>query len=129
MVASCPRFICDWSRHCSHTYGVGSDLESPSVVICLFVSCVPVSPVALLGLGLSAFSLWVLSCPLVCFTSHVDVVSSWFFGWVWSADDRGASEQSPCGALGYQVLLDILFRLGLIANCSHTVQYLDCIAT
>ncbi len=25
-----------------------------------------------------------------------------------------------------QVLSDILFRLGLIANCSHTVQYLDC---
>ncbi len=28
--------------------------------------------------------------------------------------------------IGYQVLSDILFRLGLIANCSHTVQYLDC---
>ncbi len=32
----------------------------------------------------------------------------------------------PRGAPGYQVLSDILFRLGLIANCSHTVQYLDC---
>ncbi len=42
---------------------------------------------------------------------------------------RGAWEQPPRGAPGYQVLLDILFRLGLIANCSHTVQYLDCIAT
>ncbi len=34
----------------------------------------------------------------------------------------GAWEQPPRGAPGYQVLSDILFRLGLIANCSHTVQ-------
>ncbi len=39
---------------------------------------------------------------------------------------RGAWEQPPRGAPGYQVLSDILFRLGLIANWSHTVQYLDC---
>ncbi len=38
----------------------------------------------------------------------------------------GAWEQPPRGAPGYQILSDILFRLGLIANCSHTVQYLDC---
>ncbi len=38
----------------------------------------------------------------------------------------GAWEQPPRGAPGYQVSSDILFRLGLIANCSHTVQYLDC---
>ncbi len=31
----------------------------------------------------------------------------------------------PVAHPGYQVLSDILFRLGLIANCSHTVQYLD----
>ncbi len=63
--------------------------------------------------------------------------------WVWEADkvsptsivhcsnDRthsvaGVWEQPPRGAPGYQVLSDILFRLDLIANCSHTVQYLDC---
>ncbi len=38
----------------------------------------------------------------------------------------GAWEQPPRGAPGYQVLSDILFRLGLIVNCSHTVWYLDC---
>ncbi len=38
----------------------------------------------------------------------------------------GAWEQPARGAPGYQVLSDILFRLGLIANCSHTVQYFDC---
>ncbi len=32
----------------------------------------------------------------------------------------------PVAHSGYQVLLDILFRLGLIANCFHTVQCLDC---
>ncbi len=37
----------------------------------------------------------------------------------------GAWEQPPRGAPGYQVLSDILFRFGLIANCSHTVQCLD----
>ncbi len=39
---------------------------------------------------------------------------------------RGAWEQPPRGAPGYRVLSDILFRLDLIANCSHTVPYLDC---
>ncbi len=38
--------------------------------------------------------------------------------------NRGAWEQPPRGATGYQVLSDILFRLGLIANSTHTVQYL-----
>ncbi len=39
----------------------------------------------------------------------------------------GVHESSlPVAHPGYQVLSDILFRLGLIANCSHTVQYLDC---
>ncbi len=39
----------------------------------------------------------------------------------------GVHESSlPVAYPGYQVLSDILFRLGLIANCSHTVQYLDC---
>ncbi len=37
---------------------------------------------------------------------------------------HGVHESSlPVAHLGYQVLSDILFRLGLIANCSHTVQY------
>ncbi len=39
----------------------------------------------------------------------------------------GVHESSlPVAHPGYQILSDILFRLGLIANCSHTVQYLDC---
>ncbi len=39
----------------------------------------------------------------------------------------GVHESSlPVAHPGYQVLSDVLFRLGLIANCSHTVQYLDC---
>ncbi len=39
---------------------------------------------------------------------------------------RDTWSRPPMAHPGYQVLLDILFRLGLIANCSHTVQYLDC---
>ncbi len=39
-----------------------------------------------------------------------------------SCRSRGAWEQPPRGAPGYRVLSDILFRLDLIANCSHTVQ-------
>ena len=42
-------------------------------------------------------------------------------------DTMGVHESSlPVAHPGYQVLPDILFRLGLLANCSHTVQYLNC---
>ncbi len=40
---------------------------------------------------------------------------------------QGVHESSlPVAHPGYQVLSDILFRLSLIANCFHTVQYSDC---
>ncbi len=39
----------------------------------------------------------------------------------------GVHESSlPVAHPGYQVLSDIWFRLGLIANSSHTAQYVDC---
>ncbi len=46
------------------------------------------------------------------------VATAWWVG----VHESSLSVEHP----GYQVLSDILFRLGLIANCSHTVQYLDC---
>ncbi len=39
---------------------------------------------------------------------------------------KGCMSSLPVAHPGYQILSDILFRLGLIANCFHTVQYLDC---
>ncbi len=44
-----------------------------------------------------------------------------------TATSRNYGEvEPPVAPPGYQVLSDILFRLGLIANCSHTVLCLDC---
>ncbi len=48
------------------------------------------------------------------------------FSYRWTTKWRVHESSLPVAYPGYQVLSDILFRLGLIANCSHTVQYFDC---